>query len=239
MKYIKSDKNILILVSKLILIIHVILLFLTPVYAQSSNTVFSGVFTYKISGSVETGSEVFSFNKDKSRRLKTLTLIADGSITKTLEINDGNAFYIINLNQKTGFKVPHPAIILEKDKPQNVSQERKKIMKSFFDTLTPIREYLSTDKANTTTFFGKSCKVLKGSIFKTYLWKSHILRQEITFPFTKIKEVIDMKINVKVPDSMFIPPSDIEYSSLNTQKLKNLLNSLKAKYQNETNSKKE
>jgi len=239
MKYIKSGKNILILVSKLILIIHIILLFFPPVYAQSSNTVSSGVFTYKISGSVETGSEIFSFNKDKSRRLKTLTLIANGSITKTLEINDGKAFYIINLDQKTGFKVPHPAIVLEKNKPQNISQEQKKIMKSFFDTLTPIRESLSTDKQSSVTFFGKSCKILKGSIFKTYLWKSHILRQEITFPFTKIKEVIDMKINVKVPDSMFIPPNDIKYSSLNTQKLENLLNSLKAKYQNENNSKKE
>jgi len=204
------------------------LLFSQIAFAKN-NEIFSGIFTYKIEGDIENGTEIFSFANNKTYRHRKTT-IAKGNIkveSDMLEIDDGKSFYIINLLEKTGSKVSHPS-----SKQKSESEERewleqtRTIRKKFFSEIDPIVDEAEIKKSSEITFFGKRCKVITGKFFKVYKWFDFILRHEITSPFKKLIEVTDMKVNIKIPETRFIPPENITYTNLNMEQISAMIKAI-------------
>jgi hypothetical protein len=190
----------------------------------------SGIFTYRIFGDRETGTETLWFDSGKSCRLRKTEIAPDGEGTalpvERLDIEDGEWIYVIDLVRKTGYKVPHPDRAFSRMEESEKKETRDRFIGQTLDSLAPVLEQTRSPRSETVEFFGKPCRMVRGPFFKTLVWKNVILRQEVSIPYRKVREITDMKINVPVPASRFEPPDDIEIARFDQGELRSILGAL-------------
>jgi hypothetical protein len=177
----------------------------------------SGIVEYEISGT-QTGDKTLYF-KDWGRKqaefsVSTIKVGKYSKRTNLLKIKTGNWEYILNLDSKTGTKRENP--VLEK-----LIEFRDQISYGEFgEQLALINGGIET---GSDIIMGKKCRVFefKSKNLKLWLWNWLILKSETLTGKIKINvQAINIKENVAIADSIFLPPLDILITEVDLRSLR-------------------
>lgn len=201
---------------KLLLATIADIIIISNIFAVESNEeIKSACITYRISGAFQNGTEIVYFKDNKKSIHKTIRIGKDeyNSYSEdTLEINDGDYIYLIDLILKKGNKIKNPTNIIE-SLPQN---EKDEVIKASSDIIS--RNLSNFNKNHATTihdkilYFGKMCNVYSTPFSKHYIWNDIIFRREMSAPYQSLKEIVKFEVNIPISDDKFTPPLDITLS---------------------------
>ena len=183
----------------------------------------SGIVEYKITGS-QKGNKTLYF-KDWGRRQAefSTSTIKVGRYSKDanlLKLSNGNWYYIINLESKTGTKREHPVLEKLREYRDEISYgefgEQLALMNGGIET--------GSDPVN-----GRRCRVFefKSKNSKEWLWNWLILKSETLTGKVKINVLAtSIQENVSIADSIFKPPLDVLVTEVDLESLRNQHNEI-------------
>lgn len=174
----------------------------------------SAVATYTISGEIQNGTEKLYIDdygkKTRTERDTTMTIMGMTEKEKTLEIDDGEHQYRIDLETKTGVKMPSVAAMAEKIFA-NMSPEQKDAMaqvgKEMVKGLTGDKEMKPVGKDKV---LGRECEIFEVLGSRTWEWKKLTLKMENTALGNMKQVATALKVDCPIPADTFKPPPGIE-----------------------------
>lgn len=168
----------------------------------------SGIVEYKLSG-VQTGSETIYFDRWGMREAKysqAETKMMNMSIKKNiLTLLDGDWTYSVDLDAKTGTKVPTPLL-------KDLSAQAKREGKDLTDIGEDIMKRSGAKKIGEETFLGKRCDVweIQNLKTKTWVWQGLALKTEASMMGkTILIEATRVQENVSVPPEKLALPKGV------------------------------
>lgn len=169
----------------------------------------SGIIEYKMSG-MQTGTETIYFDRWGMREAKyTQTEIKVGTISvkqNQLTLLDGEWTYGVDLDKKTGTKMPTP---LMKELAGAAKREGKDATEIGEDMLTR----MGGRKIGTETLLGKTCEVweIKNMNAKSWIWQGVTLKTEVNM-MGKVTttEAVRLQDNVNIPEEKLTLSKDVK-----------------------------
>lgn len=174
----------------------------------------SAIVTYKISGSLQNGSETLYIDdygrKTRTERSTTMTLMGMAEKDNTLEIDDGKYRYVIDLAEKTGTKMPS-ASRMAQEMLEKMSPEQKKAMEEIgmeiVKGLSGKEDFKPIGKGKV---IGKECEIYEIMGMKTWQWKNLVLKMEGPSLGNMLQEATELKVDCPIPAGSFKPPAGIK-----------------------------
>ena len=181
----------------------------------------SAVITYRVSGQTQNGEEILRVKGEKTSRRRNLTIkIFDRLENRdTLEIDDGEYVYNIDLNAKIGTKMFNPRKFLEDLSPS----EREILDRSGRALVMGISGKLDHQPIGREKILGKECDVYQIEGIKSWLWEGIPLKTEMRIMGVITQEATDVRIDVPVSDNHFRVPGGIKITDI-TEQQKQLVN---------------
>jgi len=162
---------------------------------------------YSIKGEYQQGEEEFIQKNGKTYRKVSITtkIIANTFAEKTLEIDDGENFFRINLINKTGIKLPSINKLRKEMIEKNPHLFKNKKNNPF--TITPVMGKLNF----TQTVLDKECQGFVKNNKVYYIWNNIILKEmwEVLGKTTKVAKTLNL--DTQVDDEIFKIPDDIKF----------------------------
>lgn len=173
----------------------------------------SAVITYRISGSIQEGTQVVTID-DHGRRARTdrdTTLFLMGRKHKEsiVEIDDGESFYRIDLVKKTGEKSPSPSrIAAEMVRSMSPAQKKEleKVGRELAKGHTASGELKRAGKGKV---LGRECDIYEAMGMKTWLWNNLSLRKESPSLGSMVQEAVEIRVDEPIPPDRFTPPRGV------------------------------
>lgn len=173
----------------------------------------SAVITYRISGSIQEGTQVLTIDdhgrRTRTDRTTTLSLMGRKQKESIVEIDDGESLYRIDLLKKTGVKTPSPSRIAgEMVRSMSPSQKRafEEIGKELAKGHAASGELKRSGKGKV---LGRECDVYEAMGMKTWLWNNLSLRKESPSLGNMVQEAVEIRVDEPVPPGRFKPPPGI------------------------------
>ncbi|EKD28210.1 MAG: hypothetical protein ACD_79C00386G0003 [uncultured bacterium] len=164
---------------------------------------------YTINGENQKGYENFIQKSGKTLREKFIeTKILSNSFKEhTLEIDDGECFYRINLLNKTGIKLPS----LNKLKKNMIQKNPQLFKNSNYDPfqITPSKGKLKIKE----NILGKDCDGFLINNKVVFIWNNIILKESWEIFGTTIKIAEKLILDEEINDSVFNIPKGIKLST--------------------------
>jgi hypothetical protein len=174
----------------------------------------SAIITYRISGSIQQGAQTLYIDdygtKTRTERETTINVMGAKRKHSSLEIDDGNYHYRIDLMRKTGEKTPSYSKMAE-EMVRTMSEDQKKDMeklgKELAKGLTGKEEMKPAGKG---TVLGKECAVYDLMGVKTWLWNNLALKIENPALGNMLQEAVELQVDVPIAADRFKAPPDIK-----------------------------
>jgi len=169
----------------------------------------SGIVEYKMSG-MQTGTETIYFDRWGMREAKytqTEIKVANMSVKQNqLTLLDGEWTYTVDLDKKTGTKMPTP---LWKELTAAAKREGKDATAIGEEMLTR----MGGRKIGTEAMLGKSCDVweIKSMNAKSWIWQGVTLKTEVKMMGKMMTtEAVRLQDNVNVPEEKLTLPKNVK-----------------------------
>ena len=187
---------------------------LTPAIAAPKPYPFkSAIIKYRISGSIQQGTQTLYIDdhgkKTRTERETTINVMGMKRKDSSLEIDDGNYHYRIDLMKKTGEKLPSYSRRAD-EMVKAMSAEQKKEMetlgKELAKGLTGTEEMKPSGKG---IILGKECAIYDLMGVKSWLWNNIALKIENPGLGNMVQEAVEIAVDVPLDADKFKPPSDV------------------------------
>jgi hypothetical protein len=173
----------------------------------------TAVITYRISGSLQEGTQTLYISdygrKTRTERETSLTIMGQKRKESTIEIDDGDYLYRIDLLRKTGEKTPSYNK-LAREMVKLMSPEQKKAMedlgKELVKGLTGSEEL---KPEGTGKVMGRECTIYNVMGVKSWQWNNLPLKTENPALGNMVQEAVDISIDTPIPSDKFTPPQGI------------------------------
>ncbi len=190
-----------------------------PLAAEDSQPPYpfkSAIVNYKISGSIQQGTEKLYIDehgrKTRKERNTTITILGTKKADSTIEIDDGKYHYRIDLIKKTGEKSPSYSKMAE-EILKSMSPEQKEEMKEVGkEILSGLKSEGVMKPIGKGKILGKECEIYEVMGVKTYKWKNLALKIESPMLGNMAQEATELKIDCPIPPDKFKPPAGIKLS---------------------------
>ncbi|MDD5555639.1 MAG: hypothetical protein PHN82_00140 [bacterium] len=176
----------------------------------------SAVVTYRITGSIQEGSETVTIDehglKRRVERETTMDLPGGKRRDSTLQIDDGENVYTIDLIRRRGTRAPSYArrareMVEAMDPGQREAMEE--IGRDLARGLGGIDE-IRMEGAG--TVLGRECAIYEVMGVRTWKWNGLPLRTENPALGNMVQEAVEISVDVPVPPDRFRPPPGIEFT---------------------------
>jgi hypothetical protein len=173
----------------------------------------SAIIKYRIGGSIQQGTQTLYIDdhgkKTRTERETTINVMGMKRKDSSLEIDDGNYHYRIDLIRKTGEKLPSYSKRAE-EMVKAMSAEQKKGMealgKELAKGLTGTEDMKPTGKG---VILGKECKMYDLMGVKSWLWNNLALKIENPGLGNMVQEAVEIAVDVPIDANKFKPPPGI------------------------------
>ena len=166
--------------------------------------------SYKYSGMSEGEGMVYiaDYGKKEAHYTKLKTS-AFGFSTETneLELNLGDVYYTIDLNEKTGTK-----LVMTDDLGLS-----KKEIKEYEELGKEMMEEMGFEKTGEGTILGKKCDIWEGMGTKTWIWKNISLKMEMNMMGKMTVEATKIDLRASIPASKFKVPDGIRFEEIDAE----------------------
>lgn len=173
----------------------------------------SAVIKYRIGGSIQQGTQTLYIddygNKTRTERDTVISVIGSKRKDSSLEIDDGNYHYRIDLLRKTGEKQPsysRRADEMVKAMSADQKREMETLGKEMARGLTGAEEMKASGKG---VILGKECKTYDLMGVKSWLWNNLALKMENPGLGNMVQEAVEIAVDVPIDADKFKPPSDV------------------------------
>lgn len=173
----------------------------------------SAMIKYRISGSLQEGTETLYIDdngaKTCTERETTLDIMGQKRRESTIEIDDGNNLYSVNLIRKTGTKAPSYSK-LAREMVQSMTAEQKKAMEKLGKEM--VKGLTGKDEMKpegTGKVLGKDCEIYSVMGVKSWQWNKLTLKTENPALGNMVQEAIELKVDIPIPPEKFKPPPGI------------------------------
>lgn len=173
----------------------------------------TAVITYKITGSIQEGTQVLTID-DYGRRTRidrdtTLTILGRKQRESTTEIDDGEWYYRIDRARKTGEKRRSFSKVAG-EMVRSMSAEQKNAYAELGRELAKGRSASGDLKrAGKGKVMGRDCDIFEAMGTKTWLWNNLPLRKESPALGDMVQEAVAIAVDEPIPPGRFIPPKEI------------------------------
>jgi len=173
----------------------------------------SAIIKYRISGSIQQGTQTLYIEdhgkKTRTERETTINVMGMKRKDSSLEIDDGNCHYRIDLMKKTGEKLPSYSRRAD-EMVKSMSAEQKKEMealgKELAKGLAGTEEMKPSGKG---VILGKECKMYDLMGVKSWLWNNLALKIENPALGNMVQEAVEIAVDVPIDADKFKPPPDV------------------------------
>lgn len=173
----------------------------------------SAIVKYRIGGSIQQGTQTLYIDdhgkKTRTERETTISIMGAKRKDSSLEIDDGKYHYRIDLEKKTGEKLPSYSRRAE-EMVRAMSADKKKEMetlgKELAKGLTGSEDMKPSGKG---VILGKECKVYDLMGVKSWLWNGLALKIENPGLGNMVQEAVEIAVDVPIDADKFGPPPGI------------------------------
>ncbi|MCX6338970.1 MAG: hypothetical protein NTX71_03505 [Candidatus Aureabacteria bacterium] len=171
----------------------------------------SAIITYRISGSIQQGTQTLYIDdhgtKTRTERETTMNVMGTKRKDSSLEIDDGNYHYRIDLMRKTGEKTPSYSKMAE-EMVRTMSEDQKKDMEKLGKELAKgLTGREAVKPAGKGIVLGKECAVYDLMGVKSWLWNNLALKIKNPALGNMTQEAVELKVDVPIePDKFKVPP---------------------------------
>jgi hypothetical protein len=176
----------------------------------------SAIITYRISGSIQQGAQTLYIDdygkKTRTERETTITVMGAKRKDSSLEIDDGNYHYRIDLMRKTGEKTPSYSKMAE-EMVRTMSEDQKNDMEKLGKELAKgLTGKEAVKPAGKGTVLGKECAVYDLMGVKSWLWNNLALKIKNPALGNMTQEAVELKVDVPIEPDKFKVPPDVKIS---------------------------
>ena len=173
----------------------------------------SAVITYRISGSIQEGTQVLTIDghgrRTRTDRDTTLSLMGRKQKESIVEIDDGESFYRLDLVKKTGEKTVSPSKIAG-DIVRSMSPDQKKALEDVGRELAKGQAVSGELKrAGKGKILGRECDIYEAMGMKVWLWNGLALRKESPSLGSMVQEAVEIRVDEPIPAERFTPPAGV------------------------------
>lgn len=173
----------------------------------------SAIIKYRMDGSIQQGTQTLYIDdhgkKTRTERETTINVMGAKRKDSSLEIDDGNHHYRIDLMRKTGEKLPSYSRRAE-EMVKAMSADQKKEMEALGKELA--KGLTGTEKMKPSgkgVILGKECEMYDLMGVKSWLWNNLALKIENPALGNMAQEAVELSVDVPIDADKFKPPSDI------------------------------
>lgn len=200
---------------KTIILVNILLLLSYLVYSQDKADhylVKSGYIEYELTGSTKGIKKIWWDNfGDKERiEIKSTSEVKMFGMVQTEEVNsihitNGNKYWHVDLLEGVGVKGTEeyyePLNYTENMTEEEIEELEEDILNAFGGERLPDENFL-----------GYTCEVIQVLGAKTWIYKGIVLKSTANMLGVELYETaVKFEENKKIPDSMFLPPADIDF----------------------------
>ena len=169
----------------------------------------SGVIEYKLSGKA-TGTETLYFDNHGHREARftesTTKILGMTTTENTLEIRRDSIMYNIDLEDKTGTRVPIPF---------NLANMTEKEWEDWEEWGYQMMDDLGFEKTGEGKVLGKKCEIWEGLGSKVWIWENLPLKTEVNMMGQWVIEATKIDFNTRINPNKFKVPAGIEIMDVN------------------------
>lgn len=173
----------------------------------------SAIIKYRISGSIQQGVQTLYIDdhgkKTRTERETVINVLGAKRRDSSIEIDDGDYHYRIDLARKTGDRQPSYSRRAE-EMIKSMSPEQKKEMEALGKELAKgLTGEEETKPSGKGTILGRECSIYDLMGVKSWLWNNVALKIENPGLGNMVQEAVEISVDVPIGADKFKPPPGV------------------------------